>query len=167
MSQVLKISRASGRPEHNCIHFAFQQPTSSGNITWTAIFLFSTKFEFDSIFPRKASQYGHCIRRILTHTCSIKLNMTGLNGVSHSYTLHTALTTIKWIVRAIAEQCCLGFISSCLKFKLQNGWMVVRTVISVMIYHHSNGLMVLFLKFWLLIASISQRKVISIVCELK
>ena len=83
--------------------------------------------------------------------------MTGLNGVSHSYTLHTALTTIKWIVRAIAEQCCLGFISSCLKFKLQNGWMVVRTVISVMIYHHSNGLMVLFFKI-LIIDCIDQPK---------
>ena len=73
----------------------FNNPQAVVNITWTANFLFSTKFEFDSIFPRKASQYGHCIRRILTHTCSIKLNMTGLNGVSHSYTLHTALTTIK------------------------------------------------------------------------
>ena len=52
----------------------FNNPQAVVNITWTANFLFSTKFEFDSIFPRKASQYGHCIRRILTHTCSIKLN---------------------------------------------------------------------------------------------
>ena len=88
-------------PEHledlsiNVFILYFNNPQAVVNITWTANFLFSTKFEFDSIFPRKASQYGHCIRRILTHTCSIKLNMTGLNGVSHSYTLHTALTTIK------------------------------------------------------------------------